>query len=239
MRWLPTRDQGGNGMAVPALNYLGLTNDHTRGLQPGARTPYAMVADNDLGLGQIVDTISHSSIWSSSAIFVVEDDSQDDADHVDAHRTVAAVISPYARYGAVIHTRYDRLSIDRSIELILGMHPLGLFDALATPMYDAFTSTPVNSDAYTAVPETSDLLARNPYTAFTRQMTRGLDFTHMDAVPQHTFDNALLKYVYGPAPTPTATTETRGSRASPGRREARRCSRSSGPQPPSARARRC
>ena len=71
----------------PALNYLVLTNDHTRGLEPGARTPQAMIADNDLALGQIVDRISHSSIWSSSAIFVVEDDSQDGADHVDAHRT--------------------------------------------------------------------------------------------------------------------------------------------------------
>jgi hypothetical protein len=187
---------------VPAFNYLVLTNDHTRGLQPGARTPYAMVADNDLGLAQIVDTITHSPIWGSTAIFVVEDDSQDGADHVDAHRTVGAVISPYAKYGAVIHTRYDQLSIDRSIELILGMHPLGLLDALATPMYDAFTSTPVNADPFTAIPENSDLLARNPDTAFTRRMTAGLDFTHLDAVPQHTFDNALWKYVHGQSSTP-------------------------------------
>jgi YVTN family beta-propeller protein len=187
---------------VPALNYMVLTNDHTRGVQPGARTPFAMVADNDLGLGQIVDTISHSPIWSSSAIFVVEDDSQDGADHVDAHRTVAAVISPYAKYGAVIHTRYDQLSIDRSIELILGMHPLGLLDAVATPMYDAFASTPVNADPFMALPETTDLLARNPSTAFTRRMTAGLDFTHIDAVPQHTFDNVLWKYVHGPSSIP-------------------------------------
>jgi DNA-binding beta-propeller fold protein YncE len=187
---------------VPALNYLVLTNDHTRGVQPGARTPYAMVADNDLGLGQIVDAISHSPIWSSSAIFVVEDDSQDGADHVDAHRTVAAVISPYAKYGAVIHTRYDQLSIDRSIELILGMHALGLLDAVATPMYDAFTSTPVNAEPFTALPESTDLLARNPNTAFARRMTAGLDFTHIDAVPQHTFDNVLWKYVHGPSSIP-------------------------------------
>jgi DNA-binding beta-propeller fold protein YncE len=187
---------------VPALTYLVLTNDHTRGLQPGARTPYAMVADNDLGLGQIVDTISHSPIWSSSAIFVVEDDSQDGADHVDAHRTVAAVISPYAKLGAVIHTRYDQLSIDRSIELILGMRPLGLQDALATPMYDAFTSAAVNAAPFTALPEGTDLLARNPNTAFNRRMTNGLDFAHLDAVPQHTFDNVLWKYVHGPESNP-------------------------------------
>jgi hypothetical protein len=100
-----------------------------------------MVADNDLGLGQIVDTISHSPIWSSSAIFVVDDES--------------------------------------------------------TPMYDAFTSTPANAEPYDALPESTNLLDRNPNTAYDRRMTRGLDFTHLDAVPQHTFDNALWKYVHG------------------------------------------
>ena len=114
---------------VPAFNYMVLPNDHTEGATPGRRTPRAMVADNDYGLGQIVDLISHSSIWKSSAIFVVEDDSQDGADHVDAHRIPAAVISPYAKRGAVVHTRYDFLSVIRSIELILGIEPLGLFDA--------------------------------------------------------------------------------------------------------------
>src|SRR5206468_7384158 len=87
---------------VPAFNYLVLPNDHTVGTTPGKRTPQAMIADNDYGLGEIVDTISHSSIWQSSAIFVVEDDSQDGSDHVDAHRIPAAVISPYARPGAVV-----------------------------------------------------------------------------------------------------------------------------------------
>ena len=117
-----------------------------------------MVADSDLAVGQLVDTISHSSIWSSSAIFVVEDDSQDGADHVDAHRIPVAVISPYARRGVVIHTRYDLLSVVRSIELIVGMKPLSLNDALATPMYDVFTSTAVNSAPVTVIPPQIDLL---------------------------------------------------------------------------------
>src|SRR5262249_20234833 len=149
---------------VPAFNYITLTNDHTRGLEPGAHTPGAMIADNDLALGQIVDTISHSAIWSSSAIFVVEDDSQNGADHVDGHRAVAAVISPYAKSDTTVSTRYDQLSMIRSMELILGMRPLGLADALATPMYDAFSPTPDNSAPFTALPETVDLLARNPNT---------------------------------------------------------------------------
>jgi DNA-binding beta-propeller fold protein YncE len=195
--------------SVPALNYMVLMSDHTRGLEPGARTPRAMVADNDLALGQIVDRISHSPIWSSSAIFVVEDDSQDGADHVDAHRTVAAVISPYARRGAVVSNRYDQLSMIRSIELILGMHPLGLFDRLATPMYDAFSSTAQNAAPYSAVPEAVDLLARNPNTATNRALSVGLDLDHVDRVPQHTLDAVLWKSVHGadsvpPPPGPNA-----------------------------------
>ena len=126
---------------VPTLNYLTFTNDHTRGTQPGYPTPTAMVADDDWALGQLVSLISHSKIWSSSAIFVVEDDSQDGADHLDAHREPALVISPYARRGAVIHTRYDLLSVVRSMELIMGMKPLGLEDGLASPMYNVFSPT--------------------------------------------------------------------------------------------------
>ena len=106
----------------------------------------------------MVDLISHSSIWSSSAIFVIEDDSQDGPDHVDAHRLPAGVFSPYAKAGAVIHTRYDMLSMIRSIELILGMKALGLSDAVATPMYDAFQSTPSNSAPFNALSPTYPLL---------------------------------------------------------------------------------
>ena len=197
---------------VPAFNYLVLGNDHTRGLEPGTRTPQAMIADNDLGLGQLVDLVSHSPIWSSSAIFVIEDDSQDGADHVDAHRTVGAVVSPYARSAAVVHTRYDQLSIVRSIELILGMRPLGLFDALATPMYDAFTPVPENAAPFTALPENVDLLARNANTAANRSLSEGLDLSHLDAVPQRTLDGVLWKAVHGPdsvppPPGPNATKE--------------------------------
>jgi DNA-binding beta-propeller fold protein YncE len=199
---------------VPAFNYLVMTNDHTRGLEPGARTPQAMIADNDRALGQIVDRISHSSIWSSSVIFVVEDDSQDGSDHVDAHRTLAAVISPYARRGAVVHSRYDQLSMIRSIELILGMHPLGLFDALATPMYEAFGTTPTNSEPYGAVPEQVDLLARNANTATNRALSAGLDLDHgVDRIPQRTLDAVLWKSAHGaaavpPPPGPNADPET-------------------------------
>jgi YVTN family beta-propeller protein len=152
--------KGGKDNA-PSFVYMTLPNDHTNGVAPGKPTPQALVADNDLGLGQIVQLISHSSIWHDSAIFVVEDDSQDGADHVDAHRMPAYVISPYARSGAVVHTRYDQYSALHTMEMILGLHPLSLFDALATPMYDVFTMKP-NFTPYDAIQPEQSLNARNP-----------------------------------------------------------------------------
>jgi hypothetical protein len=193
---------------VPAFNYLVLSNDHTNTLSAGARTPQAMIADNDEALGRIVETISHSSIWNQSAIFVIEDDSQDGADHVDAHRTVGLVISPFAKQGAVIHTRYDMLSMIRSMELILGMKPLGLGDALATPMYDAFTPAPDNGAPFASIPAKVDLLARNPSgtpgALAASRLPRGLD-----EIPQVEMDGLLWQSVHGsrsvpPPPGPNA-----------------------------------
>jgi hypothetical protein len=164
-----------------------------------------MIADNDLALGQIIETISHSSVWPSSAIFVIEDDSQDGADHVDAHRTTGAVISPYARRGAVVSNRYDQLSMIRSMELILGMQPLGLHDALATPMFDAFSTTPNNSEPYDALPENVDILDTNANTAANRALSAGIDMNHgVDRVPQRKLDAVLWKAVHGASSTPPA-----------------------------------
>jgi len=188
--------------STPSFVYMVLSNDHTVGLSPGGRSPRSMVAENDYGLGQIVDTISHSSIWPSTAIFVIEDDSQDGADHVDAHRMPGAVFSPYAKPGAVVHTRYDMLSFIRSMELILGMKPLSFQDAVATPMYDAFQSTPANSAPYTALSPTYPLLERNPNTAFDRAISKGYDWTHRDQVPQDVFDRVLWYATHGPHSVP-------------------------------------
>ncbi|MFL5779989.1 MAG: bifunctional YncE family protein/alkaline phosphatase family protein, partial [Thermoleophilaceae bacterium] len=197
---------------VPTFNYITLMNDHTRGLEAGAYTPRAMVADNDLALGQLVDTISHSSIWKSSAIFVVEDDSQDGADHVDAHRIPAAVISPYAKGGAVVHTRYDQLSVLRTMELMMGLRPLSLNDALATPMYDAFQAAATNIAPFGTKPAQQNLLAKNPKGTKGASQAAKLNWMQIDAVPQHTLDNQLWKSVHGerskpPAPGPNASGE--------------------------------
>ncbi|MEA2450271.1 MAG: hypothetical protein QOG63_2203, partial [Thermoleophilaceae bacterium] len=183
--------------SVPAFNYLVLTNDHTNGLAAGRRTPQAMVADNDYALGEIVDTISHSSIWDSSLIVVMEDDSQDGPDHMDAHRIPAFAISPFAKRGAVVSTRYDFPSLIRTVQLPIGMEPLTLYDALATPLYDAFTSTPDNAEPYTAIPPTTDLTATNPNNAANRRVARRYDLVHTDQVSQHTLDGMLWHAVRG------------------------------------------
>ena len=202
--------------SVPALSYLSMTSDHTRGTQPGFPTPTAMQADADLALGQLVELISNSEIWSSSVIFVVEDDSQDGADHVNAHRIPALVISPYAKEGAVVHTRYDLVSVLASIERILGMDPLSLNDATATPMYDAFTATADNSAPVSVIDPGIDLLSLNDSDSPDAQWSSQLALDQVDQVPQRVLDVILWHSVYGadsnpPPPGPDAEGEDEGA----------------------------
>ncbi|MGI8699869.1 MAG: alkaline phosphatase family protein [Nocardioidaceae bacterium] len=139
LRDLKGYEKSGN---LPALNMLWVMADHTEGTVPGYPTPSAMVADNDLATGRIVDAISHSKFWKSGAIFIVEDDSQSGVDHVDGHRNVLLVASPYARRGAVVHDYYSQLNVTRTIEQILGLPPMNQLDLVAEPMYDVFTDKP-------------------------------------------------------------------------------------------------
>jgi YVTN family beta-propeller protein len=130
-----------------SFNMIWFSSDHTGGPTSGE----AGVADNDLATGEMVDTISHSKYWKDSAIFVLEDDSQDGADHVDGHRAPVQVISPWAQHGKVINTYYSQISVVRTIEQMLGAQPLNEKVAAATPMYDAFTAKP-NYKPFNAVP---------------------------------------------------------------------------------------
>jgi hypothetical protein len=204
--WYPEFEQQVASGTVPTLNYMVLPNDHTNGTTTGDFTPQAMIADNDLALGQIVDAISHSSIWPSTAIFVVEDDSQDGADHVDSHRMPALVISPWARHGAVVHTRLDQYSALRTIELIAGIDPLSLDDALATPMYDAFVSgaTPADDAPFDVVAPAQDIGETNRRAAPLALASDRLPWNHLDAVPQELSDGILWASVHGPRATPPA-----------------------------------
>jgi YVTN family beta-propeller protein len=135
----------------PDLVIMWLPRDHTLGRRAGRPTPRAMVADNDLALGQIVERLSQSPAWPSLAVFVLEDDAQNGPDHVDAHRSVLLVASPYARRDAVDSTFYTTASVLRSIGQILGLPPLSQYDAGATPLWNAF-SRRVDSTPFTHAP---------------------------------------------------------------------------------------
>lgn len=119
--------------SLPTMKFVYLTQDHTMVTATGQPQPSSMIADNDLALGRLVDAVSHSAFWPSTAIFVVEDDAQDGPDHVSGHRTIAQVISPYTQFGSVDSTLYSTVSMLRTIELILGLQPMTQFDAAATP----------------------------------------------------------------------------------------------------------
>jgi YVTN family beta-propeller protein len=146
---------------LPNLILLQLPSNHTNGASPGASTPQAMVADNDLALGQIVEALSKSKFWPKMAIFVVEDDAQNGVDHVDGHRTTAFVVSPYARRGHIDSTFYAHQSMLKSIELILGLPTMSIFDLIAHDMRNSFTATP-DLRPFTAEQPKTDLFARNP-----------------------------------------------------------------------------
>jgi YVTN family beta-propeller protein len=134
------------------LNMFWLSSDHTG----GPLNPAAQVADNDLAVGKIVDTISHSQYWKDSAIFVVEDDSQAGLDHVDGHRAPIQIISPWARHGVVDSHYYSQITMIRTIEQILGVHPMNQKDSAATPMRAAFTQA-ADYTPFTVLPSRTSL----------------------------------------------------------------------------------
>lgn len=146
---------------LPSFIIMMLPTDHTMGTNPGLPTPRAMVADNDLALGRIVEAVSHSRFWQETCIFVSEDDPQAGRDHVDAHRTVGLVISPYTRRAAVDSTNYNQTGMVRTMELILGLNAMNQFDRTATPMANCFQSTP-NLAPYTCKPNEIPLDEVNP-----------------------------------------------------------------------------
>jgi YVTN family beta-propeller protein len=145
----------------PNLVIICLPNDHTSGTNAGSPTPAAYVSDNDVALGRIVEAISHGRFWKETCIFVIEDDPQDGWDHVSAYRTTAYVASPYTKRGQVVSTQYNQTGIIRTIELILGLPPMNLFDATATPLGDCFTTSP-DFTPFDAVPNRIPLDRLNP-----------------------------------------------------------------------------
>jgi YVTN family beta-propeller protein len=182
---------------LPAFEMVALINDHTNGLAGGTYTPRALVADNDYALGKLVDTVSHSRDWASTAIFVVEDDAQAGPDHVDAHRTIAQVISPYTRTGRVDSTLYSTVSMLRTIECILGLPPMTQFDAAATPMLGSFTTRP-DLTPYDVVRPAQNMEERNPVGGPGARESERWDFGHPDSAPADALNRAIWQSVRGP-----------------------------------------
>src|SRR5207253_10456991 len=172
--------------------------DHTSGTTPGTRTPRAMVADNDVALGRLVEAISHSRIWKESAIFVLEDDAQNGPDHVDAHRAPALAISPFSKRRSVDSTLYTTCSVLRTIELIFGLPPMSQYDAAASPMYGSFQATPVLTP-FTHVAARIRLDEKNDRNAWGADASRRMDLAEADRIPEHEFNEIIWRSVKGAA----------------------------------------
>ena len=197
-------EQNGN---LPRLSILLLPNNHTSGTSPGLPTPRAAVADNDLALGRIVEAISNSRYWKESAIFVVEDDAQNGVDHVAGHRTVALLISPWARRKVVDSHFYTTINMFRTMEQILGLPPQTQFDVAAEPMFPAFADKP-ETTAYTALPNKIPLDELNPpLKALRGQALRDavasmkMDFSEPDEAPEEILNRIIWRSAKGIAMT--------------------------------------
>ena len=146
---------------LPNLVYMSLPCDHTEGTTPGCPTPRAMVADNDLALGRLVEAVSHSKFWPKTCILVIEDDPQNGFDHVDGHRTVALAISPHTKRKYVDHTQYNQTGMVKTVELMLGLPPMNQLDLSATPMRNC-VQPEADLAPYTCVPNRLALDEMNP-----------------------------------------------------------------------------
>src|SRR4029077_16523273 len=162
----------------------------------GAPTPTAQVADNDLALGRVVEAVTKRKFWKDTAIFVVEDDAQNGPDHVDAHRTVALVISPYTKRGHVDSAMYSTTSMLRTMELILGLKPMSQFDAAARPMYHSFQAKP-DFREYTHVVPDVDRKAVHKKGAFGAELSAQMDFSTEDAADDLLLNEIIWRSVRG------------------------------------------
>jgi DNA-binding beta-propeller fold protein YncE len=182
---------------LPRFIVMRLPNDHTYGTRIGKPTPTAMVAENDVALGQVVEAISHSKFWHDTAIFVVEDDAQNGSDHIDAHRTVALVISPYTRHGQVDSNMYSTSSMLRTMELILGLEPMTQFDAAALPMYGSFQAKP-DTAVYQHRPAQVQTAAVNRPGAWGAELSEKFDLSREDAADDLQLNEVVWRSVRGP-----------------------------------------
>jgi len=194
-------DQAGK---VPNFMMMSLGENHTSGTAPGAFTPKAQVASNDVAVGKIVEAITKSKVWDKFAIFIIEDDAQNGPDHVDSHRTAALVISPYTKRKHVDSTMYSTISMLRTMELMLGLPPMTQHDASATPMAASFMAKP-DLSGFTALPARIDLMTKNSPHAYGAAESARLDWSDYDRADEATLNRILWHSIKGenvPMPAP-------------------------------------
>jgi len=196
----------GKADRLPSLSIMRLPNDHTDGLKARRPTPQFFVADNDYALGALIEAVSNSPYWRDTAIFAVEDDAQDGPDHVDAHRSVALVISAYNRPGLLVHEFHNTVSLIRTMELLLGIEPMNQLDATATPM-NIFQSEPDLTPYHVLLPNVAldNLItppARDPQTAYWMRRSSEQDLSHPDLADSQTLNQIIWYSVRGKALMP-------------------------------------
>ena len=188
---------------MPRLITMRIGNDHTSGTTPKKYSPRAAMADNDMALGLLVEAVSRSKFWASTAIFVLEDDAQNGPDHVDSHRSPAYIISPYTRARGVDSSMYNTVSMLRTMETILGMSPMTMHDAGARLMWAAFNAAP-DAKAYQAERARVSLDERNGEAAPMAARSRAMNFSEADEIDDDALNQVLwqaMKSTLPPAPT--------------------------------------
>jgi len=181
---------------LPNYIVMSMPEDHTRGTTPGAYTPQAMVANNDYAIGQLVDAVSHSRYWPNTAIFIIEDDAQDGADHVDGRRTAGLVISPYVKRGIVDSTLYTTSSMLRSMELLLGLPPMSQYDAAAMPIYASFGAQPVVTP-FNVIKPLIDVNVKNTKDSYGAKQSSKMNFKEVDRAPMYALNEIIWKSIKG------------------------------------------
>jgi DNA-binding beta-propeller fold protein YncE len=186
---------------MPRLIVMRMGNDHTSGTAAGKIAPLSSAADNDQGIGMVVEGLSKSRFWTSSAVFILEDDAQNGADHVDSHRSTAYVISPWVKHHAVDSTMYNTTSMLRTMEFLLGLRPMTHFDAGARPMSNVFLTQP-NLAAYSAEKPQLSLDERNPAATAAAARAAKLDFDEADENDDDEMNDLLWRAIRKDAPPP-------------------------------------
>ncbi|SHG50365.1 40-residue YVTN family beta-propeller repeat-containing protein [Chryseolinea serpens] len=190
-----------NNNKLPQFNTVRFGNDHTEGVRLGRPSPYAHVADNDLAVGMFIETLAQSPIWNETVVFIVEDDAQNGADHVDAHRSTAYIAGGYIKRNVVDHTLYTTASMLRTMELLLGMEPMTQYDAAATPMWSCFNSNPAPSSFHAIMPKVS-LDEKNVAINQWQKKSEQFSFAKEDSNNDIEFNQVLWHGLKGETPFP-------------------------------------